>query len=141
MVFTGAWERNHPEQRLVYQCFSCAMMVHSRWFDKIQPEDENINGRARCTGTQPASPLCGCERNYDPGESRTERLCRCQNCTEVYNYSQFLPIAKDGYDENGEIHATTGKGSLHVTVLLDDLYGEGMMDVRKTDVMELTLDT
>ena len=24
---------------------SRAMMVHSRWFDKIQPEDENINGR------------------------------------------------------------------------------------------------
>ena len=44
-------------------------------------------------------------------------------------------------DENGEIHATTGKGSLHVTVLSDDLYGEGMMDTRKTDVMELTLDT
>ena len=44
--FTGACE---PEPILNKGWFtnasSRAMMVHSRWFDKIQPEDENINGR------------------------------------------------------------------------------------------------
>ena len=142
--FTGACE---PEPILNKGWFtnasSRAMMVHSRWFDKIQPEDENINGRE--AGALVLNQL----RRYADVKEITSRVTKpdgtpaagARIVLEVYNYSQFLPIAKMVTDENGEIHATTGKGSLHVTVLLDDLYGEGMMDTRKTDVMELTLDT
>lgn len=42
-------------------------------------------------------------------------------------------------DEKGEIHVTTGKGSLHITVMQDGLWAEGAIDTRKEDILELTL--
>ena len=42
-------------------------------------------------------------------------------------------------DEKGEIHVTTGKGSLHINVMQDGLWAEGAIDTRKEDILELTL--
>lgn len=50
-----------------------------------------------------------------------------------------MPLAHMVTDEKGEIHVTTGKGSLHITIMQDGLWAEGAIDTRKEDTLELTL--
>ena len=140
--FTGACE---PEPILNKGWFtnasSRAMMVHSRWFDKIVPENEDVNG------IEGNAMVLNQLRRYADVKEVSIRLKRPDGTPaagtrlslEVFNYSQFLPIAHMVTDEKGEIHVTTGKGSLHITVMQDGLWAEGAIDTRKEDILELTL--
>lgn len=140
--FTGACE---PEPILNKGWFtnasSRAMMVHSRWFDKIVPENEDVNG------IEGNAMVLNQLRRYADVKEVSIRLKKPDGTPaagtrlslEVFNYSQFLPIAHMVTDEKGEIHVTTGKGSLHITVMQDGLWAEGAIDTRKEDILELTL--
>lgn len=140
--FTGACE---PEPILNKGWFtnasSRAMMVHSRWFDKIVPENEDVNG------IEGNAMVLNQLRRYADVKEVSIRLKKPDGTPaagtrlslEVFNYSQFLPIAHMVTDERGEIHVTTGKGSLHITVMQDGLWAEGAIDTRKEDILELTL--
>lgn len=140
--FTGACE---PEPILNKGWFtnasSRAMMVHSRWFDKIVPENEDVNG------IEGNAMVLNQLRRYADVKEVSIRLKKPDGTPaagtrlslEVFNYSQFLPIAHMVTDEKGEIHVTTGKGSLHITVMQDGLWAEGAIDTRKEDTLELTL--
>lgn len=140
--FTGACE---PEPILNKGWFtnasSRAMMVHSRWFDKIVPENEDVNG------IEGNAIVLNQLRRYADVKEVSIRLKKPDGTPaagtrlslEVFNYSQFLPIAHMVTDEKGEIHVTTGKGSLHITVMQDGLWAEGAIDTRKEDILELTL--
>lgn len=140
--FTGACE---PEPILNKGWFtnasSRAMMVHSRWFDKIVPENEDVNG------IEGNAMVLNQLRRYADVKEVSIRLKKPDGTPaagtrlslEVFNYSQFLPIAHMVTDEKGEIHVTTGKGSLHVAVMQDGLWAEGAIDTRKEDILELTL--
>lgn len=117
------------------------MMVHSRWFDKIVPENEDVNG------IEGNAMVLNQLRRYADVKEVSIRLKKPDGTPaagtrlslEVFNYSQFLPIAHMVTDEKGEIHVTTGKGSLHITVMQDGLWAEGAIDTRKEDILELTL--
>lgn len=140
--FTGACE---PEPILNKGWFtnasSRAMMVHSRWFDKIVPENEDVNG------IEGNAMVLNQLRRYADVKEVSIRLKKPDGTPaagtrlslEVFNYSQFLPIAHMVTDEKGEIHVTTGKGSLHIAVMQDGLWAEGAIDTRKEDILELTL--
>ena len=140
--FTGACE---PEPILNKGWFtnasSRAMMVHSRWFDKIVPENEDVNG------IEGNAMVLNQLRRYADVKEVSIRLKKPDGTPaagtrlslEVFNYSQFLPIAHMVTDEKGEIHVTTGKGSLHITIMQDGLWAEGAIDTRKEDTLELTL--
>ena len=140
--FTGACE---PEPILNKGWFtnasSRAMMVHSRWFDKIVPENEDVNG------IEGNAMVLNQLRRYADVKEVSIRLKKPDGTPaagtrlslEVFNYSQFLPIAHMVTDEKGEIHVTTGKGSLHITIMQDGLWAEGAIDTRKEDILELTL--
>ena len=140
--FTGACE---PEPILNKGWFtnasSRAMMVHSRWFDKIVPENEDVNG------IEGNAMVLNQLRRYADVKEISIRVKKPDGTPaagtrlslEVFNYSQFLPIAHMVTDEKGEIHVTTGKGSLHITVMQDGLWAEGAIDTRKEDTLELTL--
>ena len=140
--FTGACE---PEPILNKGWFtnasSRAMMVHSRWFDKIVPENEDVNG------IEGNAMVLNQLRRYADVKEVSIRLKKPDGTPaagtrlslEVFNYSQFLPIAHMVTDEKGEIHVTTGKGRLHITVMQDGLWAEGAIDTRKEDILELTL--
>ena len=140
--FTGACE---PEPILNKGWFtnasSRAMMVQSRWFDKIVPENEDVNG------IEGNAMVLNQLRRYADVKEVSIRLKKPDGTPaagtrlslEVFNYSQFLPIAHMVTDEKGEIHVTTGKGSLHITVMQDGLWAEGAIDTRKEDILELTL--
>ena len=140
--FTGACE---PEPILNKGWFtnasSRAMMVHSRWFDKIVPENEDVNG------IEGNAMVLNQLRRYADVKEVSIRLKKPDGTPaagtrlslEVFNYSQFLPIAHMVTDEKGEIHVTTGKGSLHINVMQDGLWAEGAIDTRKEDILELTL--
>ena len=140
--FTGACE---PEPILNKGWFtnasSRAMMVHSRWFDKIVPENEDVNG------IEGNAMVLNQLRRYADVKEISIRVKKPDGTPaagtrlslEVFNYSQFLPIAHMVTDEKGEIHVTTGKGSLHITVMQDGLWAEGAIDTRKEDILELTL--
>ena len=140
--FTGACE---PEPILNKGWFtnasSRAMMVHSRWFDKIVPENEDVNG------IEGNAMVLNQLRRYADVKEVSIRLKKPDGTPaagtrlslEVFNYSQFLPIALMVTDEKGEIHVTTGKGSLHIAVMQDGLWAEGAIDTRKEDILELTL--
>ena len=140
--FTGACE---PEPILNKGWFtnasSRAMMVHSRWFDKIVPENEDVNG------IEGNAMVLNQLRRYADVKEISIRVKKPDGTPaagtrlslEVFNYSQFLPIAHMVTDEKGEIHVTTGKGSLHITIMQDGLWAEGAIDTRKEDTLELTL--
>ena len=140
--FTGACE---PEPILNKGWFtnasSRAMMVHSRWFDKIVPENEDVNG------IEGNAMVLNQLRRYADVKEISIRVKKPDGTPaagtrlslEVFNYSQFLPLAHMVTDEKGEIHVTTGKGSLHITIMQDGLWAEGAIDTRKEDTLELTL--
>ena len=140
--FTGACE---PEPILNKGWFtnasSRAMMVHSRWFDKIVPENEDVNG------IEGNAMVLNQLRRYADVKEISIRVKKPDGTPaagtrlslEVFNYSQFLPIAHMVTDEKVEIHVTTGKGSLHITIMQDGLWAEGAIDTRKEDTLELTL--
>ena len=105
------------------------MMVHSRWFDKIVPENEDVNG------IEGNAMVLNQLRRYADVKEISIRVKKpdgtpcSRNQTFPRSLKLFLvpshrPMVTD---EKGEIHVTTGKGSLHITVMQDDLYAEGMM--------------
>lgn len=130
-----------PEQGLVHERF---LPCHDGTFplvDKIVPENEDVNG------IEGNAMVLNQLRRYADVKEVSIRLKKPDGTPaagtrlslEVFNYSQFLPIAHMVTDEKGEIHVTTGKGSLHITVMQDGLWAEGAIDTRKEDILELTL--
>lgn len=140
--FTGACE---PEPILNKGWFtnasSRAMLVHSRWFDTIRPENEDIVGNEgtitilnQLTRYAAAKDITIQVKNPDGTGAAGVMVS-----LEIFNYAEFAPIARLRADEKGQVSMTTGLGSIHVTVLKDGLYGEALMDTRDTDRLEIVL--
>lgn len=140
--FTGACE---PEPILNKGWFtnasSRAMLVHSRWFDHVTPEGEDVMGTegditvlnqlSRYALTRDITIQV---KNPDGTDAAGARIS-----LEILNYAEFCPIARLKADENGRVSMTTGLGSLHVTALSGALYGEALLDTREQDSFVVTL--
>lgn len=115
-------------------------MVHSRWFDSVKSEEEEIgregmvtmlNELARYALVKKISVFIVDEEHLPVGKAKV--------CFEIINYSEYTPIAAGLTDEKGTIELTTGLGSLHIFVKKGTLVGEGFMDTRKENSIIVTL--
>ena len=117
------------------------MLVHSRWFDSILPEGEDI------VEQEGAVTVLNQLRRYAATREITIQVqkpdgtpaANAKVSLEIFNYAEFFPIARLKADENGVASVTTGFGSLHVTVRQDGLCAEALMDTRNTDSLLVTL--
>lgn len=120
---------------------SRAMLVHSRCFDSIVPENENFVESAGAVQVLNQLERYAATKRFTVRVQYADgtRAAGAQIALEVLNYAGFAPIARLVGDEQGEASMTTGFGSLHVSVQKDGLYGEALVDVRETELVTITL--
>lgn len=140
--FTGACE---PEPILNKGWFtnasSRAMLIHSRWFDEVIPEGEDVMGK------EGAVTVLNQLTRYAATKKISVRVKRADGTPavgtevslEIFNYAEFCSIARLKTDETGTVSINTGLGSLHVTVWQDGLYGEALVDTRESEEAEIEL--
>lgn len=96
---------------------SRAMMVHSRWFDFMPSEEEEIGKDGMVTMLNELSRYATVQKvnvciTDEKGSGVVGAVVDC----EVLNYAEFAPVAQCVTDENGCAVLTTGLGSLHLHV-------------------------
>ena len=139
--FLGACE---PEEILNKGWFtnasSRAMMVHSRWFLPVKPE-EDIVGKAGMSHV-----LNQLKRYAKTTKLKVTVLDRYNRAVprayvhfQVMNYSSFRDIAVVRTDENGIQMLETGLGTICVTAYLDGQYGETLVDTQEQSTCTVIL--
>lgn len=140
--FLGACE---PELELNQGWFngaaSRAMMIHSRWFDSVLPQDEEVIG-----GEGMAAMLNQLSRYADTTKAEVTvkdasgmPASGVQVDFHVLNYAEFYPVASMRTGEDGKVSFTTGFGSLYVEARKGDLRCEFLMNTREKTSWECTL--
>lgn len=141
-AYTGACE---PEPVLNRGWFtnaaSRAMMVHSRWFDSMNPGGGIIGREGMVTMLNELSRYAGVkkiavkvtDRNGKPAEGAAVSF-------EVLNYAEYAPIGVISADKEGMAELETGLGSLHIFAAKDNVWGEGFIDTRREAVLSVRLD-
>lgn len=131
--FLGACE---PEEKLNRGWFTAAsaraMLVHSRWFGKEQPEDEVV-------GTAGVSRILNHLDLYADtvnlyihvSDEAGKAVKNAKVLFQVLNYAYFGNVASVFTDENGDGMLKTGYGSLWVCASSEEKYGESLVTVQQ----------
>jgi len=120
---------------------SRAMMVHSRCFGLSMPSDDIIGidnevkllnqlSRYAKNTSLMVKVLDG---NYKPVKYATVTF-------SVINYSHFMPIARTLTDENAEAHINIGLGCVKISVHIDNLVSEAIINTEKLSDVYIVLD-
>ena len=140
-VFCGACE---PEEILNKGWFtnaaSRAMMIHSRWFSNMTPEEEIIGceGGVTILNQLPRYALTKkikisvVDENALPVQGAKVNL-------EVLNYAELFPIVSMLTDESGTLELSVGLGSIQIQASKDGHTRGEIIDVRTTQACELVL--
>lgn len=120
---------------------SRAMMIRSRWFDKIPPENEDV------IGMDDVNLMLNQLPRYAHTKRITIHITDLDGCSvpdaevraEILNYSQFTPVARLRTDANGCVSFVTGFGSLHICAIYGETYGECLINTREDDHFECML--
>ncbi|MDO4339361.1 MAG: transglutaminase domain-containing protein [Eubacteriales bacterium] len=113
---------------------SRAMVIHSRWFDTVKPE----NGIAGVDGMNTMYSQLGRYAKTKQITIHVEDLDGCplkgaQVLAEVMNYAEFAPVAKLMTGADGSVTMETGLGSLHIYAGYQGEFGELIADTREED--------
>ena len=138
--FLGACE---PEEILNKGWFtnasSRAMLIHSRWFDDVKPQEEIISKQGVATLVN--------HTNFYAHTNKVEvTVCNEQGHPvqgvevhfEIMNYAEFYPIASIQTNHEGKAYLTTGLGSLHLYAVHNGHYAEQYIDTRQVSSVTLT---
>lgn len=141
--FLGACE---PEEILNKGWFtnasSRAMLIHSRWFDFIDSNEECIEHKGMATilnhlkryaVTKKLTIKVVDEKGMPVSEANVD--------FEVLNYAEFYPIASGRTNERGEIYFTTGLGSLHIHVSKDGSVAQEIVNTKEHEQITILLGT
>lgn len=139
--FLGACE---PEEILDKGWFtnasSRAMMVHSRWFDRIGSGEEEIHNETMVTELNQLSRYGQTVKlKVQVLDQQKQPVKDAKIDFEVVNYSEFYPVSSILSDENGEAELLTGLGSFHIHVSKKGQYQEVFVDTRNVTFQEVIM--
>ena len=142
--FLGACE---PEEILNKGWFtsasSRAMMIHSKWFDYVKP-NEGVVGKSGMATTINNLDLYANTTTLEVEivDSEGNIIPSVNIDFEVLNYSEYCPIASLVSDENGRVSITLGLGYIHIYAYKDDRFTGEVVDTRelKNKTIRLTLE-
>ncbi len=143
--FLGACE---PEEILNKGWFtnasSRAMMIHSRVFDTKIPDGEVIGKDGMVTMLNELKRYAVTkEITVSVKDGQGAPAEGAEVSFEVLNYSEYAPIAEKKTDSQGIVRLTTGLGSLHISVRMEQdgewLHAETAMNTESEDSCEICL--
>ncbi|WMJ89416.1 transglutaminase-like domain-containing protein [Anaerocolumna sp. MB42-C2] len=130
--FIGACE---PEEILNKGWFtnasSRAMLIHSRWFDFIEQEDEIISKEGMVTllnQLERYAPVQSVRVKVTDEAGRPVESAKVE--FQILNYSELADLATLWTDEAGKVKIKLGLGSILIHVSKDDVYKEILIDTR-----------
>lgn len=120
---------------------SRAMIVHSRCFGLLMPDDDII-------GTDDEAKLLNQLQRYAQSTSLMVKVLdgnykpvKYATVTfSVINYSHFVPVARTLTDENAEAHINIGLGCVKISAHIDDLVSEVIINTEKLNDVYIVLD-
>lgn len=139
--FCGACE---PEEILNKGWFtnaaSRAMIIRSRWFSSMTPEEEIIGceGKVKILNQLPRYALTKKIKVLVTDEKGIP-VDQAQVDFEVLNYAELFPIVSMMTDKDGVVELSVGIGSISIQVSKDGHFVWEIIDVRKTQQCKLVL--
>lgn len=142
--FLGACE---PEEILNKGWFtsasSRAMMVHSKWFDYVKSNEEEVGKFGMATTLNNLDLYANTTKlNIKIVDTEGNSIPNVNIDFEVLNYSEYCPIASLMSDDNGNASITLGLGYIHIYVYKNNICTDKIIDTRKLndEVIYITLE-
>lgn len=111
---------------------SRAMVVHSRWFDSIVPEDDIVGSAGMVTLENQIKRYAFSKRiQVTVKDSDGNSVSGANVCCQVLNYGGLCEVAAVETDENGIAELQTGYGDLWIEVYRDGMFAEGLLKAKE----------
>lgn len=113
---------------------SRAMMVHSRWFDTIMPEEDVVGTAGMVTlGNQIRRYAFSKNIKVTVKDENGTAVPKAKISFQVLNYGGLCEIAMVETDENGTAHLQTGYGDLWIEVYKDGKFAETLLTAKEEE--------